>query len=232
MMAATNSRGETYTRTYGALLLACALLSLLVAAHHPGPEAHDAAGMLRALAARSGMIEGVHGALLAIFAIELAGWYGFARLLGIHRPLAAAGLILMGLGGVAMIAAGTINGFAVPSFASAYANASPADAAVAAKVLRLCWALNQALASLGAVAMGGAILLWSLALIGRGGSSRLVGLGGAIAALAIAGGIVSGLLHLHVGGFILFTALLSLWTAAVALLMLTGRLEDRVAGED
>ena len=222
------SPAKTYATVYGALLLACALLSLLVAAHHPsGPASpHAPADALRMLAAQATLIEGVHGALLALFAIEIAGFYGFARLLGLQRPLAAAGLILLGAGTAAMMAAGTINGFAVPAFASSYADLKPADVSAVVTALRLCWRLNQAFASIGAVAMGGAMLLWSIALAGRAGWPRLVGGFGMLAGAAIAGGVASGLLRLHVGGFILFTALFSAWAAAVALLMLTGRLEE------
>ena len=229
-MAATMSQGRRDTQIYGGLLLGCALLSMLVAAHHPTSGSHDLAAVMRALAARKGMIEGVHGGLLALFALQLVGFYGFARLLGLARPLPAAGLVLIAIGGMAMMAAGAINGFALPAFASTYPALLPGDVQAATAALRLCWALNQAMASIGAVAMGGAMLLWSLALAARTGWPRLVGALGIVAGAVIVGGISSGLLRLHVGGFIFFTLLFSSWGAAVALLMLTNRLGEPKAG--
>lgn len=175
------------------------------------------------VAAQSRVIGTVHAILIFLGFAELLGLYGVARLLGLARPLTAAGLILVGMGFVAMIGAGAINGFAVPAFASDYRAIAPADVPAATMLLRLCWDLNQALASIGAVAWGLGLLAWSAELARRAGPVRLVGLLGAIAALIVAGGVAFGLIRLHVGGFIAVSALLSGWSAAVALVMLTGR---------
>jgi hypothetical protein len=213
------------TKAYGGLLLGSALLSLFAAAHHPTAGTHKATEVLHALAVQRGPIEAVHGILLGLFALQLVGFYGFARMLGVRRPLPAGGLILMALGGGAMMVAGAINGFALPAFAATYPNPGPADVQAAIAGLRLSWALNQAMASVGAVAMAGAMLLWSIALATRTGWARLVGGAGVAAALVIIGGLVSGLFHLDVSGFILFMTLLSVWTGAVAMLILAGRLQ-------
>jgi hypothetical protein len=217
-------------KIYAWLLLGSALLSLLVAAHHPEAQTHDVATALRFLAGESGLITGVHGALLLLGGVELLGLYGVARLLGLARPLAAAGLILVGAGFMAMIGAAAINGFAVPAFAVDYRNLAPSDARAATMLLRLCWDLNQALAAIGAVAWGLGLLAWSAELARRDGPARLVGLLGGIAAVAIAGGVGFGFIRLHVGGFIGVTALLSAWSAAASLLMLTGRLAPAQPG--
>jgi hypothetical protein len=215
---------ERDVKIYGGLLLGSALLSLLAAAHHPEVGAHDLPTALRILAAQTRLIGAVHGILIFLGLVELLGLYGVARLLGVARPLTAAGLLLVGMGFVAMIGAGAINGFAVPAFGSDYRNIDPADIRAATMLLRLCWDLNQALASIGAVAWGIGLLAWSAELARRSGVVRVVGLLGAVAASAIAIGVASGLIRLHVGGFIAVTALLSAWSVAVALLMLTGRL--------
>jgi hypothetical protein len=138
--------------------------------------------------------------------------------------MTAGGLLLVGVGFMAMIGAGAINGFAVPAFATDFRGIGPADARGAAMLLRLCWDLNQALASIGAVAWGLGLLAWSAELASREGAARLVGLLGGVAALVIAAGVGFGFIRLHVGGFIAVTALLSAWSVAAALLMLTGRL--------
>jgi hypothetical protein len=212
-------------KTYAILLIGSALLSLLAAEHHGTVGAHDIGGMLRGLSAGSRWINIIHAVLIALFLAELIGLYGFARLLGLARPLPAAGLILIGVGGAAMIAAGAVNGFAVPAFATAYRDIAPADARSAAMILRLAWELNQAFAAIGAVAWGAALLAWSLELARRPGPARVAGLIGLAASLTILVGVAAGLIRLHVGGFIAVTALLTLWSVAAGLLMLTGRLK-------
>ncbi len=218
-------------KIYAWLLLGSALLSLLVAAHHPELHTHDVSMALHMLADRTALISGVHAALLFLSLVELLGLYGVARLLGLSRPMTAGGLLFVGTGFMAMIGAGAINGFAVPAFAADYRGIAPADARWAAMLLRLCWDLNQALASIGAVSWGLGLLAWSAELARRDGAARLVGLLGAVAALIIAVGVGFGFIRLHVGGLIAVTALLSAWSAAAALLMLTGRLApDRPDG--
>jgi hypothetical protein len=211
-------------RVYAGLLLTSALLSLLAAAHHPEVRSHDLAAALRILADQSRLIAGVHAILLLLMGAQLVGFYGFARLLGLARPLAAAGLIFVGAGSAAMLAAAAVNGFAVPALASDYRAFAPADSGALTVALRLCWQLNQAFAEIGAVAWGLGLLGWSAELAWRPGLTRIVGLAGGLAALAIAAGVGSGLIRLHVGGFIAVMVLLTSWSAAVSLLMLTGRL--------
>jgi hypothetical protein len=215
---------ERDEKIYAGLLLGSALLSLLAAAHHPEAAAHDLPTVLPMLVAQQGLIVGVHAMLIFLAAIQLLGLYGVARLLGLARPLSAAGLIFFAAGTAAMVAAAAVNGFAVPAFAADYRNIAPADMRGAAMLLRLCWQLNQAFASIGAVAWGIGLLFWSIALARRHGLVRLVGMAGAVASLAIAGGVGFGFIRLHVGGFIAVTALLAAWSIAIALLMLSGRL--------
>ncbi|MEA3060363.1 MAG: hypothetical protein QOJ94_144 [Sphingomonadales bacterium] len=210
---------------YATLLLTSALLSLLAAAHHPEVRTHDLATALRLLADQSRLIAGVHAVLLLLIGAQLVGFYGFARLLGVDRVAVAAGLLFVGAGTAAMLAAAAINGFAVPALASDYRAFAPADAGAITVALRLCWQLNQAFAAIGAVAWGLGLLFWSVELGFRAGLTRIVGLGGGLAALAIAGGVGSGLIRLHVGGFIAVIALLTAWSVAAALLMLTRRLD-------
>jgi hypothetical protein len=209
---------------YAGLLLTTALLSLLAASHHPELRTHDLRAALQILADQRGLVVGVHALLLLLMGGQLVGFYGFARLLGLDRPLAAAGLLFVGAGSAAMLGAAAVNGFAVPAFAADYRTLAPADASAVTAALRLCWQLNQAFASIGAVAWGLGLLSWSAELALRPGLTRIVGLIGGLAALAIAAGVGSGMIRLHVGGFIAVMVLLTAWSVAAALLMLTGRL--------
>jgi hypothetical protein len=209
---------------YAGLLLTSALLSLLAAAHHPEVRTHDLAAALQILADQRRLIAGVHAILLLLMGAQLVGFYGFARLLGLDRAAVAAGLLFVGAGSAAMLAAAAINGFAVPALAWDYRALALADASAMTVALRLCWQLNQAFAEIGAVAWGLGLLCWSAELARRPGLTRIVGLAGGLAALAIAAGVGSGSIRLHVGGFIAVIGLLTAWSVAAALLMLTGRL--------
>jgi hypothetical protein len=214
------------SKIYGAILIGSALLSLLAAAHHPSASSHDIASALRLLSREAGMIAGIHALLIALFLMELLGLYGFARLLGLARPLPAAGLILIGTGTMTMLGAAAINGFAAPHFASDMSGIAPADMRNAAMLLRLCWDLNQALASIGAFAWGAGLIAWSIDLARRAGLVRITGVVGLAASLVMVGALATGLLRLHVAGFIAVAALMSAWSIAAGLLMLTGRLAE------
>jgi hypothetical protein len=216
---------------YAGLLGTSALLSLLAAAHHPEAHSHDLATALRLLADQGRLIAGVHAILLLLMGVQLVGFYGFARLLGLERPLAAAGLLFVGAGSAAMLAAAAINGFAVPALAWDFRAFAPADAGALRVALRLCWQLNQAFAEIGAVAWGLGLLCWSAELSFRPGLVRIVGLLGGLVALAIAAGVGFGFIRLHVGGFIAVMVLLTSWSAVVSLLMLSGRLAPAQGGE-
>jgi hypothetical protein len=210
---------------YAGLLGTSALLSLLAAAHHPEMRTHDLRAALQILADQRRLVVGIHAALLLLTGAQLVGFYGFARRLGLDRVAVAAGLLFVGAGSAAMLGAAAINGFAVPAFASDYRVLAPADAGAVTAALRLSWQLNQAFASIGAVAWGLGLLFWSIELALRAGLVRIVGLIGGLAALAIAAGVGLGLITLHVGGFIAVVALLTAWSVAAAGLMLSRRLD-------
>lgn len=218
------TRNET-GRLYGGLLVGFAILSVLGAAHHPvAGGGHDLQDAVRALQSNAALISSVHAFLLAVFVAGFVGMCGFARRLGLDRPLALAGLVAMALGITAMICAGAINGFAVPSFAAGYADMKPDQAEAVRAILRMSWRLNQAFADIGAVLWTAALLLWSAELAFRRGAARIVGIVGGLAALAVLAGLLAAVIELTVSGFMLVTALLALWAAAVGLLMLNRRL--------
>ncbi|MDB5721430.1 MAG: hypothetical protein JWP15_2048 [Alphaproteobacteria bacterium] len=217
---------EPANKVYGGMLVGSALLSVLGALHHPRVEVHEIGAVVRSLAGQATLIEGVHGALLAIFFVQYAGFYGFARRLGLGRPLIAGGWILLSLGTFAMASAAAINGFALPRFAADYAGLAPQDARAVVAVLKFSWALNQAWAQIGAIAWGGAILLWSIALVRMAGLARWLGFAGLGIALVLVGGLLGGLFSLDVAGFVLVTSLLAAWAIGAGLLLIAERVRS------
>lgn len=216
-----------HVRAYGWLLVASAAMIVFGMLHHPTVSAPDTSSLLENLAARSQSISRLHGVLLVIALVQVTGFYGLTRALGGERPLPATGLIFFGMATIAMINAAAINGFAAPDFAAAMLSRRPEEVAAAATVLRMNWALNQAFDLIGAVGWSIAILCWSAALLRHPGLPRWVGTGGIVGGTALGAALMAGAIRFDAAGFTLTIALLSLWTLAVAALMVTGRIHER-----
>ncbi len=132
-------------RWAGALLAGSAALAAGLMHYHPHGD--DAADMIR----------GVHGGLLALIVVQPVVMGLFVRALG-WRLLTALAIGFFVVGTLGAILAGTINGFVVPAIWEY------PEGEIAAGVIQLAWEMNQALATLGAIAAGTGIALFGLAL--------------------------------------------------------------------
>ena len=195
-------------RAAGIALIGASVLGMLAMAHHPSSLR---AGML---------IQIVHGAMILFAGMMMFGFTHFARLRGLRRPAVLAGLVAYAIGIFASIGAAIANGFAAPALA---AEGAGHDA------LHLLFALNQALAKLGVVAIGVAYVCWALDLWR---SSRIVALPGLLAggipALLIASGWIG--MHLH-AAMIVYGAQF-LWAILIGWLLLGGTLRQTPAADD
>ena len=191
-------------RVAGIALIGAAALSMLAMAHHPASR--DAGAMIGI----------VHGVMILVIGVMAWGFAHFARRRGLERPTVLAGLVAYGIGAVANVGAGTINGFIVPALA---AHAPP----VSGDLFVLAWEANQALAKLGVVAIGIAYALWSLNLWRQSTALALSGLlaGGIPAALLIGGWID---MHLHAA--IPVYAAQALWAALLGWHLQSGGLSN------
>ncbi len=194
-------RGEPLA---GAALAVAAALAVLAMAHHPTGTA---------LAATPG--RAVHGALMTLIVIMLAGFFRFAAARGLDRFTVALALAFYAAGTLANLLAGAINGFVVPALLERGAYEENAA---------LLWTTNQIFAKAAVYATSAAFALWGADLIARGsGLARLVGLAGVVAGLAPAALLTAGVLDMHVAGAFaiygaqsLFTLLAGLWLATGA----------------
>jgi hypothetical protein len=100
---------------------------------------------------------------------------------------------------------------------------SATDLQITAQLLKLCMLFNQALASLGAVAMSAAIIAWSLHLLLHRGLERALGVFGVAIGLGSAGALILGALQLDVHGMMLVLVLQVIWTTGVGVLLLRTR---------
>ena len=194
-------------RIAGGALIAGALLSVLVMAHHP--EHVDP----------NGIVGLVHGAMLTLMVVILYGFTHFALRRGVGRPPILAGLICYAIGVVADLGAGTTNGFIVPALAAHGSALSARD------VFLLAWDANQALAKLGVVATGAAFCFWSLDFLRRPDfEPKAIGALGLLAGLGPALLLASGAIDMHVAGAFLAYAAFAFWGVLVGFHLVRGGL--------
>ena len=192
-------------------------------AHHPSVHAHDLATVLVQLQALSAVSAWVHGVLIALMLIVFFALTEFAWQRGITRPAIRAGLIAYAVGVVAMTGAALVDGFVTPRVAMLSPGVSATDLQVTAQLLKLCMLFNQALASLGAVAMSVGITAWSVDLMRGAGAERALGVFGVAIGLGSAGALILGALQLDLHGMMLVLLLQVIWTTGVGVLLLRTR---------
>lgn len=205
-------------RTHGWIVILGSLAALGGMMVHPtgGGRALD---MVRSLVRDGGFNAGVHAFLIGVYLALILGFYGFSRRLGRDDPLVQGGFIAYVAGAFAAVAAAMSAGFVNRTLAMNYADATQDKAEYIVAAFRVSGAFNYAWGRMWVIAISVAILLWSIALLRRGGRVRLLGLFGILLGLAGAAGIGLGLLPLSVFALIGVIAGQTLWSVAVGALM-------------
>lgn len=162
-------------RLLGVLMIASALLFVLVMGHHPHDFHHR------------GLAEFVHGALMALTLVLIAGAARFAMRERLGRPAMLLGLVAFVAGSAGNLLAATLNGFVAPALAveGAYEQFGP-----------FVWELNQALAYEAVFAVSASLMFFGLGLLRTArGFQQIAGgvlLGaGVVSASLLAFGVVS-----------------------------------------
>jgi len=168
------------SRLAGAAMIGAALLTVFAMAHHPtGAGGH------------SNLAQMVHGVMMIVVVVTLAGFTRFATHRGLGRFTVLAALVFYAAGAVANLMAATINGFAVPALA---------EQDVSHDLFRLCWELNQAFAYGAVYATSTAFVLWGGDLALSKSGPRLLGIAGLAAGLAPAALLAADALDMNVAG--------------------------------
>lgn len=175
------TRREDDDQIAGGLMVAAAGISILAMAHHP--VGNSAPGLARL----------VHGAMMVLMLILLAGFTRFASRRGLARLPVLLGLIAYGASTLGNLMAATVSGFLAPALVER--EASP-------ELLALMWPLNQAFAFEAAYASAAAFALWGVDLAVRGPRAieRLLGAAGLATGLVPSALLATGVLDLHVAG--------------------------------
>lgn len=164
------------------------------------------------------MISGVHGSLMLIMIVQAAA------LLAVFsgpdfRNLAAS--LFYGAGLIAILGAGTLNGFLYPAM-----RAYP-DGAIDRQIFDLIWSANQVLAELGVYGTGIGLAIWSAFLLASG--RWALGGFGLIAGLLPALLLAAGQLEMDIHGAILAYGLQASWVIALGLAVVLDRSGRRVS---
>jgi hypothetical protein len=192
-------------RTAGAMMAGAAILSVVAMAHHPTGK-HGLGGLAQL----------VHGTMIAVLLVMLAGFARFAACRGLDRTLPLVGLVAYAASAVAHLIAATINGFAVPALA---ARGVPHD------FFALSWELNQAFAGLGVYLTSAAFLAWSLDLVIRGpGATRALSVVGLAAAIGPAALFAAGAIEMNVAGASIVYAAHAAFALFVSVQMMRGKI--------
>ena len=170
-------------RPAAAALGAGALCWLLVGIVHPRARHGDLIGQIARL---SPHLAAVHALAIASAAALLFGLAAFSLRRGIGRSPVLAALVVYALATVAVVAAGTIDGFVVAGVASVTDPALAAQRATTSALLSVCGVAIQAFTKVGFGGFAVAIALWSTDLARDRGALRAVGILGCAVAAATA----------------------------------------------
>lgn len=202
-------------RPAGLLVAAASLLSLVFMVMHPTSHAPGPTALLNAV---------VHGTLIALSGALACGFTCLASRLGMRLILVRAGLVAYVMGTGAFIAAALINGFIVPQLLTRYGVTLHEVPETLGYILRLCREVNQTCSRMGVLADSAAILLWSMVLVRRPDPARSVGLLGGLAGAGPLLGVLLGQMAMNVHGMLAFVLCQTLWSLAVAALLMRGRI--------
>lgn len=189
----------------GAALIAAAAGTVLAMSQHPAGPNSGALG------------PAVHAAMIVFLGLTAFGFAAFAAARGASRPAILAGAVCYAIALFGHAGAATVNGFVVPALAAR-------GEIVGHDIFLLAWEANQALAKLGVIAAGLAVLVWSTDFIGRPSvEARVIGGAGLIAGAAPPLLLLAGVIDMNVAGAILAYAVQAAWGAAVGFHLMRGK---------
>lgn len=204
------------------LIGAGALLSLLVVLHHPAlHDVHGALDTARAVQGVGDVDRLVHGSLLLLIAAQAIGFFYFTSRLGFRNPAAFAGFFSYAAGSVVMVIPAILDGFVTPDLADKCLKSTLCGASQFA-AFPVIAVIIQDFTKAALVAMSLATLLWSIALLGRGGVALGVGLAGLVCSIAPMAVLLLSDIYLRPGNLAAILMAQSLWNLSIAFVMVKG----------
>jgi hypothetical protein len=205
-------RHMTDNRKSGLALIAGSVGGMVTMAIHPTSGGVLTPAQFERLATVSAI---AHSLAIVSFLIMLLGAIGLSLRLAAPDRIAFSGMIVFAMGAVAILIAASVSGFIVPNIMKEMIKDTPAAAPQWHIVIAAIFQINQAFASIYAVAASLAIGLWSISALRNGGLLRGIAIYGCLAALVIVLAICSGHLHLNVHGMAVVVFSQAIWFIVV-----------------
>lgn len=203
----------------GWLLAATSLLSVFAMLHHPSVAMHATSAALVEMAEKSSLARAVHGALIALLAVQTFALLELSSQLGFDRRAVRVAAFTYLVGFLAMVGAALISGFILPAIGVRFAGTEGASVEALRYVITAAAISNRVLASFAVLAMSVAIAAWSYELRSR---MRAVAILGVIVAVGPAMALLVGALHLEVAGMTLVAGVQGLWGGVLGIGLVRG----------
>jgi hypothetical protein len=177
----------------GVALVILAVLSLALLVNHPSGAARTFADVLREEAANRRLDALVHGGFIAVLAAQLVCFAILTMRLGLHRPLAIAGMVLSSIGAGFLMLSMLFDGLVTPAIAARYVDVIDiVERQNDARALFVFVGATIAfLMPAGLAFQAAGLASWSLGFVRREGLLRATGLYGLAAASATVVGIAA-----------------------------------------
>lgn len=194
------------------LSLGAALATLTMAMHPVG-------GSLAEIARKKGIFIFSHS--LAIISIPFIcfGFWGLATALATKSRISFLAFAIVSFGLIAVMIAGTVNGFVLPMFASAYSG-STVDGTILQSIRDYGWLLGISMDYIFIVALSLAMVIWSCIVITTGQLSKWLGYYGLLIVIVTTVGLLMKFNFTSVFGFGLFIFSLVSWKIIAAILLI------------
>ena len=204
---------KQFKQLAGISLLACAVLASFTMALHP------VSGSLAAIASKKDLFMFTHGLALVSIPLIAFGFWGLATALATKSRVSFLAFAVSCFGLVAVMMAGSLNGFTLPLFAASYASSS-VDGAVLQSVRDYGWLLGTTMDYIFISALSLAIVIWSLCIVVTGQLHRWLGYYGLLIVVATALAILLRFNFTSAFGFGVYIFSLVSWLVLAALLLI------------
>ena len=204
---------KQFKNASGISLLTGAVLATITMAMHP------VGGSLEDIAARKGIFIFTHSLALISIPFMAFGFWGLATALATNSRISFLSFAVSCFGLVAVMAAGTLNGFVLPMFASNYSG-STVDGNVLQAVRDYGWLLGSSMDYIFITGLSLAMAIWSGIMIATGQLSKWLGYYGFLIVVVTTLALVMKFNFATDVGFGIFIFTLVSWLIMAALLLI------------
>jgi hypothetical protein len=218
----SNDASFSPTRAAGITIIVAAVLSIGFMLSPPRVHAHGMSDFVVAVRQELLVNGVVHGTLIALMGVLAAGFSVVTtRLDSVWARIA---LAAYAIGVVSGMAAASINGLIVPEFVLHFGGKSESVLEALRPVLSFCHSANQVCSRMWVVASAIALVFWSIALTQRKGVARTIGILGIVLGFAPLVALAIGYLPMDIHGVLAFIVTQTVWSIAVGVLLIRGRI--------